>query len=81
MSHWNYRLVRYVDGSGFGLHEVYYGDDKLPRAMTEDPISFACDLEEGPNGVRKSITQAHKDAIGRPIFDEPAKGSWPSKSL
>lgn len=22
---WNYRIVEYADGSGFGLHEVYYG--------------------------------------------------------
>ena len=24
---WNYRVVKYSDGSGYGLHEIYYDDD------------------------------------------------------
>ena len=39
---WNYRIVEYRDGSGFGLHEVFYDDKGQPWSMTEQPASFAC---------------------------------------
>ena len=69
MSHWNYRVVRYRMGDGFGLHEVYYGDDGKPDGMTRDPL-VACDAEEGPDGIRKSLELALKDTLERPILDE-----------
>jgi hypothetical protein len=72
---WNYRIVRYRDGSGFGLHEVHYDRDGQPRAMTEQPTSFACDVEDGPEGVVQSLGMAHRDALGRPVLDEPEQWS------
>ena len=47
---WNYRIVKYLDDKGFGLHEVYYDKDGEPWGMTKWPVTFACDLEEGPGG-------------------------------
>jgi hypothetical protein len=35
---WNYRIVKYHDGSGYGIHEVYYGDDGQLVSRTEEPI-------------------------------------------
>ena len=75
---WNYRIVRYLDNKGFGLHEVYYEGDK-EVAMTNDPISFSCDVEEGPEGVSVSLKMALNDAQNRPIFDEPKK--WPKRGF
>jgi hypothetical protein len=70
---WNYRIVRYLDNKGFGLHEVYYNEAGKPYAMTEDPCRFSCDVEEGAEGVRGSLLTAFTDANRRPVFDEPKK--------
>lgn len=78
MSSWNYRVVRYKDGSGYGLHEVYYDDDGLPWTMTEDAVRFVCDLSEGPEGIAGSLLTARVDARKRPVLDEPKK--WPGKA-
>lgn len=77
---WNYRIVKYADGSGFGLHEVYYDGDGQPWGMTDEPASFVCDIDEGPNGVKQSLLTARVDAIRRPIFNEPEAGKWPGKA-
>lgn len=75
MGHWNYRIVKYKTGDGYGLHEVYYDDVGEAWAMTKDPISFGCDIEEGPEGVLSSIRLALQSVETRPVFDEPKK--WP----
>lgn len=75
---WNYRIVRYRDGSGFGLHEVYYDKDGEPWSMTENAVSFRCDTDEGPAGIKQSLLTARVDSIKRPIFDEPEV--FPGKS-
>lgn len=74
---WNYRIVRYRDEGGYGLHEVYYDDDGQPWAMTEKPCGFACHVEEGPVGVQESLATALEDATQRPVLDEPEQ--WPGK--
>lgn len=68
---WNYRIVRYHDDKGFGLHEVYYDEAGQPKSMTASPVGFACGVEEGPDGIRGSLMTAHSDAMQRPVFDEP----------
>lgn len=76
---WNYRIVARLDGT-FGLHEVYYADDKKTEiAMTSTPVHFATDTEEGPEGIIASLERALKDAKNLPIFEEPEV--WPSKKL
>jgi hypothetical protein len=72
---WNYRVVRYRDGSGFGLHEVYYDKDGQPWGMTESAARFTCVPDEGPGGIRDSLRLAATDARLRPVLDEP--GTWP----
>jgi len=65
---WNYRIVRYKDGSGFGVHEVYYDGCGKPSSMTEQPVPFCGDTLKD---VRESLKLAHADARRRPVFDEP----------
>lgn len=66
---WNYRIVKYFNGSGFGLHEVFYDKDGKEMSMTENPI-FA---GETPEEIKSSLLNARVDAIKRPIFEEPEK--------
>lgn len=77
---WNYRVVKYRDGSGYGLHEVFYDDEGKAYAMTERPVGFACDPEEGPLSIALQLLKAHEDASELDIFDEPAEGGWPGKA-
>ena len=70
---WNYRIVRYKNGSGFGLHEVFYNKSGKATAMTQNPISFSVDAEEGANTVISAMSMALSDAITRGVFDEPEK--------
>lgn len=55
---WNYRIVKYHDGSGFGLHEVRCDDEGLPASMTERPAGFSCGTEEGAGEVLKAMRAA-----------------------
>ena len=66
---WTYRIVRYADGTGFGLHEVYYDAGGKEISMTAEPAGFVGDeIEE----VRGRLLLARTDAKVRPVFDEPA---------
>ncbi len=75
MSTWNYRVVSYRDGSGYGPHEVYYDDNALPWGMTQEPAKFCFDSEQD---VINALKKALRDAQKRPIFREPA--IWPGKA-
>jgi len=68
---WNYRIVRYKDDSDLGLHEVFYNEAGEATGMTEEPVSFACYSEEGPEGIIKSLELALADASKYPVFDPP----------
>ena len=68
---WNYRIVQYADNSGFGLHEVYYDQDGQPEAMTETPVGFSVDPNEGPEALKDSLAKAFADACVRSILREP----------
>lgn len=63
---WNYRIVNH--GEWLGLHEVYYHDDGRPKMYTADPISFACETDEGAAGIIKSLKMALNDARQRPVM-------------
>jgi hypothetical protein len=69
MSSWSYRIVHYKNG-GYGLHEVYYTDDGAVNGWTADPIDFACDEDEGANGVLEGLKLALEDAIRWPVLEE-----------
>lgn len=74
---WNYRIVHYKDNQGFGLHEVFYDSDGRPWSMTAEPVGFACDEDEGPEGVRDDLIMALRDAE-KPVFEEPVV--WPGRA-
>ena len=65
---WNYRIVKYADESGYGLHEVHYDKDGQEKSMTENPTYFTGDT---PEEVRDGLMMAKMDATRRPVFDEP----------
>lgn len=65
---WNYRIVEYADGTGFGLHEVHYDKDGKEIRMTERAAGFVGD---SPEEIRGSLLIARMDASKRPIFKEP----------
>jgi len=65
---WNYRIVQYADGTGFGLHEVYYNEDGTECAMTDKPAGFVGD---SPEEIRGVLMMARADANKRPVFVEP----------
>lgn len=44
---WNYRVVKYANNEGFGLHEVYYDAKGKIDGWTEDPI-LTCSADEVP---------------------------------
>ena len=66
---WNYRIIKYREGKGYGLHEVYY-EKKNPVWMTVDPIGFVGDPSEGSEGIISSLKMALADAKKHPVLDE-----------
>lgn len=66
---WNYRLVQYHDGSGYGVHEVYYDKDGKEVSMTAEPVSLVAETAEE---ICASILEVRLDVVRRPIFVEPA---------
>ena len=65
------RIVKYADGSGYGLHEVYCKDEDTEDSMTKEPASFAGDNSQE---VQDALFRAHVDSIERKVFEEPE--SW-----
>ena len=67
---WNHRIVKYLNGSGYGLHEVYYDEDGVEASMTVDPIEISA---ETPDELRDLLKLALDDATNQPVFDEPSE--------
>ncbi len=65
---WNYRIVKYANGSGYGLHEVHYDKDGEAIRMGNRLAGFVGD---DPEEVRGELMVAKMDAYKRPVFDEP----------
>lgn len=61
---WNYRVIDH--GDWFGLHEVYYNDGK-PVSRTANPVTFLCDAEDGPEGIKSSLELALR-AFEKPVL-------------
>lgn len=70
MSYWSYRIIKYADGSGYGLHEVYFSDDGERLGYTEGAITFIADSEEGQEGIILSLERALQDAKTREVLEE-----------
>ena len=56
---WDYRIIRYADGAGYGLHEVYYDDDGEIDMMTEDAVGARGDT---PADVVETLLMMLRDA-------------------
>lgn len=70
---WNYRIVRYRNGTGFGLHEVYYNEEGKAWGMTKRPISFSIGKGEGAKSICESLRRAIACVETKPVFTEPKK--------
>lgn len=70
MGHWNYRVLRHVDGS-FAVHEVHYGDDGKPHACTEEPTGFVGDSLDD---LRSALALAER-GLREKILDYESFGS------
>jgi len=71
---WNYRIVKYKNGSGFGLHEVFYNKEGATSGITESPVKFAGDT---PQAIREDLELALRDVSKNQLLVEPdvwAKG-------
>lgn len=64
---WNYRIVEYKNGTGFGLHEVHYNKDGEPISMTDNPAAFVGASREV---VYDSLVRAKMDAMRRPVLQD-----------
>lgn len=74
----SYRIVRYENNAGYGLHEVFFTDPSKPHSMTVNPIQFVVDSDEGPLGIVESLQRALADAHHLPVLNEvdiASKGS------
>ena len=66
---WNYRIVKYAKGDGYGLHEVHYdGFFGSPISMTTLAVGFA---GETPEEILEALKMAKQDIERQSIFDEP----------
>ena len=65
---WNYRIVKHADGTGFGLHRVYYDKQGNEESMGFGPATFVSDTKEG---LTSQLVLAKTDARKRPVFEEP----------
>lgn len=80
---WNYRLIRHpadprhpFSEAWIGLHEVYYDSDGEVVAWSEKPITFACDADEGREGIVKSLERALTTLATTEMLDVTTLPGW-----
>jgi hypothetical protein len=75
MSHWNYRVVEFVDTDGsdyLEIKEVFYGDDGKPRAFGDAALRWT--PEDGPAEMLANMGKAlTKPTIKRNDFPDGGK--------
>lgn len=74
--YWIYQIVQYKDGSGFGLHEVYYNANDEPWGRADDPevLCIGPGTEDDPvtaEGLRWDMALMLADAIRHDVLEEP----------
>ncbi|MCK5602735.1 hypothetical protein KAR91_12720 [Candidatus Pacearchaeota archaeon] len=79
--YWIYQIVQYRDGSGFGLHEVFYNGDEEPWGRTDDPevLRHGPGTEDDPvtaEGLKRKMALMLADAIRHDVLEEPEE--WPA---
>lgn len=56
LTHWNYRLLKYTDGS-VGIHEVYYRNNR-PVACSERAVGIVADSSQTLPAVLERVAKA-----------------------
>lgn len=71
MSHWNYRVFRYSDGT-LGIHEAYYPpvpanapDRGIPNACTEEAVRLVANDHDDMRDMLVKIIEA----LAKPVLD------------
>lgn len=72
---WNYRIIHYRNGGGYGLQEVFYDADGEPWGMAS--AEFNSHEDEGPDAVIGALYDAIDDGRQREVLEEPE--TWPGK--
>lgn len=78
MGFWNYRIIKYMDGRGYGLHEVHYDENGSVRGYAECLATFYVSTEDdeletdekAQREMIRDIARALADAAARDILDE-----------
>lgn len=73
-----WRVVRYKDGSGYGLHQVNYDNEGLPYGMSAQPVVLQVPDILGPHRIMqimREIIQSLGNEQMVVIFNEPE--AWP----
>ena len=62
---WNFRILKHDKGkdSWYGIHEVFYDDNKKPIACTQGPVDTVTDSVEGVKWILKKMTLGAKKPI------------------
>jgi hypothetical protein len=60
---WNYRIVKANDG--YGLHEIYYDENGIPNARTQEPILMGENQDDIVADLKMMLCDAQK-----PIIDD-----------
>jgi hypothetical protein len=63
---WSYRIIKYADDDGYGLHEVYYDANGEVTGWTEDPSVVGDTVKE----LIESLKMMRICARHRPVFEE-----------
>jgi hypothetical protein len=66
MSFYCYQIVKYADGTGYGLHGCWCGNNHH-RALTEHPVQFT---GESKHQLLRSLEILKTDVDEYPVFDE-----------
>lgn len=67
--HWNYRVIRHDDSNEhrtyiwFGIHEVFYDDNGVPAACTENAMAPYWEPEENGEDVLRMMNLAFNKPV------------------
>ena len=81
--YWIFQIVKYKNGSGFGLHEVYYNGDEEPWSMSSKPEilnHLGPDIDDEPvtaEGLKQNMAMMLADAIRHDVLIEPEEWAEP----
>jgi hypothetical protein len=72
---WSYRILKYADNDGYGLHEVYFDANNQVTGWTERAIT----VSDTPKGIVDQLLQMRLCAKHRPVLDETLLTSQEAK--